>query len=132
VLLSGEQTGFVECTAVEGFNWSRYVNLAAMSTLKANFFENRHLTFSSVLYLALPQLQKIKHALGTVLQSGTGQSTVTLQILAGDELLELVNQHQWVTAAITTLSLCTAEWFLLFPLQTLKQECDKPPVTSLN
>jgi hypothetical protein len=54
------------------------------------------LTFSTVLqiytYPVLPQLPKIKHALVTVIQSGTGQSTVTLQILAGDELLELVNQ----------------------------------------
>jgi hypothetical protein len=46
--------------------------------------------------------------------------------------LELVKYQQWVTAAITTVSLRTAECLLLFPLQAFKQDYDKYPVTSLN
>jgi hypothetical protein len=77
VLLTTEQTSFVECTAAEdqfeiiaksGSN----VKLGGQFTL-----ENLHLTFSSVLkiytYSVLPQLRKIKPCLIKGRKNGTGQ-----------------------------------------------------------
>jgi hypothetical protein len=108
-------------------------DLVAIFKLEANFFESQHLTLSNVLKICTSVTEGKRTCLSN---SHTNWhwliDSENIDNCRSDESLELVNQLQWVTAGITAVSLCAADCVLLFPLQALKQECDKHPITSLH
>ena len=81
MLLSIEQTGVLNEQRLGVLVRVERVHLEAISKLEADFFYNRHLTFSSVLkiytYTVFLSYRK-KHAFVRDIQSGTCQSIVRL------------------------------------------------------